>query len=206
MTWSLNEVTALARKAGRGAGQSWGLAEETGRVVNWLAARGVIAPTLLGRLLLRQDGLELTALAPRIESDDWVNDGWLCPIIAGATLSDRAATIGQQIVFHNLAQPLLIAPATASVALVRGAVLGLDWDGGGFVTDGRDLWLRGQKDHVDVARLTFDAVPQGAPLACTARVPVDAETTAILNTFAGRTYAPATEESRRAGAGGADAD
>ena len=134
MTWSLNEVTALARKAGRGAGQSWGIAEETGSVVNWLTARGVPAPAMLGRLLGRQDGVAYGSLAPRITGDDWANDGWLCPIVTGAALSDRVAMIGQQIVFHNLAQPLLIAPAVASVALLRRTVVGLDWDGGGFAT------------------------------------------------------------------------
>ena len=32
MNWSLNELDAMARKAARGAGYSWGLAEEAGRV------------------------------------------------------------------------------------------------------------------------------------------------------------------------------
>ncbi|THF93305.1 MAG: DUF3726 domain-containing protein, partial [Sulfitobacter sp. SK025] len=31
MIYSLNEIEALSRKAARGAGMSWGLAEETGQ-------------------------------------------------------------------------------------------------------------------------------------------------------------------------------
>ncbi|WP_172978117.1 DUF3726 domain-containing protein [Roseovarius sp. THAF27] len=37
MTWSLNEIEALARKPTRGAGYPWGLAEETGRAARWTA-------------------------------------------------------------------------------------------------------------------------------------------------------------------------
>ena len=36
MSWSLGETAALALKAARGAGMSWGLAEETAASVVWL--------------------------------------------------------------------------------------------------------------------------------------------------------------------------
>ena len=41
MTWSLNELEAETRKAIRGAGLSWGLSEDGGKAVRWLAAHGV---------------------------------------------------------------------------------------------------------------------------------------------------------------------
>ncbi|MEL7259121.1 MAG: DUF3726 domain-containing protein, partial [Pseudomonadota bacterium] len=40
MSWSLNEVESLARKAARGAGYSWGLAEEAGKATRWTCAAG----------------------------------------------------------------------------------------------------------------------------------------------------------------------
>ncbi|HAG24232.1 MAG TPA: DUF3726 domain-containing protein, partial [Alphaproteobacteria bacterium] len=41
MSWSLGETAALALKAARGAGMSWGLAEETAASVVWLHSRGL---------------------------------------------------------------------------------------------------------------------------------------------------------------------
>ena len=40
MTWSLNELEAEVKKAIKGAGLSWGLAEEGSKAVRWLAAHG----------------------------------------------------------------------------------------------------------------------------------------------------------------------
>ena len=41
MSWSLGETSALALKATRGAGLSWGLAEEAAGAVAWLHERGL---------------------------------------------------------------------------------------------------------------------------------------------------------------------
>lgn len=203
MICSLNEVTALARKAGRGAGQSWGIAEESGRVVNWLAARGVDGPGLMAALLVAQDGV---ALVPRIGAD-WANDGWLCPVITGTALSDRATALDDAVRFQRLVMPLLTAPAVATVALLRKIVLSMVWPTGGFITDGRDLWINGAGDMAVTAKLMAVARPVGPPLDCTARVPLSIETAKILNDFAVRTYAPVTAASRAgAGAQGPDND
>ena len=37
MSWSLGEIEGLAKKATRGAGYSWGLAEEAGRMAASIA-------------------------------------------------------------------------------------------------------------------------------------------------------------------------
>jgi hypothetical protein len=39
-SWSLGETGAIALKAARGAGMSWGLVEEASHAVIWLAHRG----------------------------------------------------------------------------------------------------------------------------------------------------------------------
>lgn len=203
MTWSLNEVTALARKAARGAGNSWGIAEEAGRAVNWLAARGVDGPGIMARLLVGQGGV---AMAPRIDAY-WADDGWLCPIMTGAALSDRAMALDDTVRFHRLAMPLLLAPAVATVARLRDVVLQVDWRDGSFVTDGRDLWVNANADNAETATMMAVSRPTAPARLCTARVRVDLETAAILNDFAVRTYAPATDASRAgAGAQGSDND
>ena len=41
MTFSLNEIEAIGKRAARGAGLPWGLAEEAGKAARWLTARGL---------------------------------------------------------------------------------------------------------------------------------------------------------------------
>ena len=51
MSWSLGETGALALKAARGAGMTWGLAEEASEAVVWLQARGLPGVSALCRYL-----------------------------------------------------------------------------------------------------------------------------------------------------------
>ena len=46
---SLNEIESLCKKAARGAGLSWGLAEEAGKAARWLSAHGLDGPGVLAR-------------------------------------------------------------------------------------------------------------------------------------------------------------
>ena len=74
MSWSLGETAALALKAARGAGMSWGLAEETAASVVWLHGRGLPGMSALCSYLGSTD-------TPR-------TDGPACPIITGCALID----------------------------------------------------------------------------------------------------------------------
>ena len=49
--YSLAEIDALSRKACRGAGYSWGLAEDAGKAVRWLTAYGLPGAETLSELL-----------------------------------------------------------------------------------------------------------------------------------------------------------
>lgn len=94
MNLSLNEIEALCKKAARGAGMSWGLAEEAAKAARWLSAQGMEGPALLAAQLRLNDGTDYAQLAPRIEADRWSSAGRsMCPLIAGATLSDHAQLI-----------------------------------------------------------------------------------------------------------------
>ena len=51
MSYALNEVEATAKRAARGAGYSWGLAEEASKATRWLCAKGIDGSAVLAGLL-----------------------------------------------------------------------------------------------------------------------------------------------------------
>ncbi|KMW60818.1 hypothetical protein AIOL_000983 [Candidatus Rhodobacter oscarellae] len=124
---SLGELQALAAKAARGAGLSWGLAEEAGWAVRWLEARGLAGAAALAGVL--PEGAPQIAL--------------------GAALADGSTPEPPA----EAAQHLLLRP---------------------FLEDTPSTQTRAQ---------------------------ISQDTLRVLNRYASRTYAPATEASRLAGAG-----
>lgn len=181
MSWSLGEIRALSVKAARGGGMPWGLAEEAGQAVHWLQGR-------------RAPGV--AALALNLQSRSERAGG--CPIAVGAALSDQGATVGE---VGLVRAPLLLCPFIARV----GAASTLTWPGVGIgITS---LALHTAADRSDL--LTAEAMcaitagrPDMPPLAAASRVDEgEAAFVKVLEQFAARTYAPATEASRLAGAG-----
>lgn len=175
----MGEIEALARKAAHGAGKPWGVAEEAGWAVRWLARAGLPGPEALAV------GLQNTA--------------GKCPLVFGCALSDPgdlnlSSTIGP-IVQPLLALPFLgrncpdgravvaaIGPARAKVssdtAVVSGTVPALG--------------------HIEVQGDC--AAPE--PVLSVSRVAeVTPDAMAVLKRFAARTYAPSTAASRALGAG-----
>ena len=102
---------------------SWGLAEEAGKAVRWLAARRLPAVALLADLLTRNDGLSYQALVPVPGAGAWhAPGGTLCPICIGAALSDRHGILpsaGEPLVLAETACPLLLAPFLPPAAVLR---------------------------------------------------------------------------------------
>lgn len=212
MSFSLNEIEAMGKRATRGAGLDWGIAEEAGKAARWLTAHGLPGPELLAELLTRNEDRSYEELAPVSVDGVWeARCGALCPLIAGAALSDRAAELatGHEIVLGSIAFPLLLAPYAACGARSRGAPVELGWSEVTLII-APDGGLAVQGETAAVAARTADAVhcrlagkdavtppPAGAGRA------VDAETWSRLSAYAHRTFAPATEASRALGAGGA---
>lgn len=203
MTWSLNEIEALSRKAAKGAGYSWGLAEEAGRAVRWLEARNQPGAEALAAHLRAVDGRNLVELSP--DAENWTATGTICPILAGTMLADGiAGTERDRINLNNLAYPLLILPFLSWMAEAQGIAIGIEIAGAQVVLcpDGT-LYAAGPVAFDTSASVTIlvnvrtkgQEVPAGLRSACSA------ETVSALGAFAHRTYAPATEESRLAGAG-----
>jgi hypothetical protein len=210
MTFSLNEVEAMGKRAARGAGLDWGIAEEAGKAARWLTARGLPGPELLAELLTRNEGKSYEELAPASIDGVWeAKSGWLCPLIAGAALSDRAAEVaaGRAFEFGSIAFPLLLAPYAASVARSRGAAIELCWPGvtltispdGGLAVEGDMAAVTApttKSAHCRSGRKDTVTPPARQPGRA-----VDAKAWNRLSAFAHRTFAPATEASRIAGAG-----
>ena len=209
MTFSLNEIEAMGKRAARGAGLPWGLAEEAGKATRWLTARGLPGAEQLAESLTRNDGADYRDLTPASADAVWqAPSGRLCPLVCGAALCDRAAEIagGLEIATGPIAQPLLLAPFAAGAAKLTGLAIELSWAGltmtvtpDGFRVDGDDMALTARSaDGVRCRRAGRDVAgtPTGAPDRA-----IDAETWSRLDAFAQRTFAPATEASRLAGAG-----
>ncbi|WP_293575171.1 DUF3726 domain-containing protein [Phaeobacter sp.] len=209
MSHSLNEIEAMAKRAARGAGLSWGLAEEAAKGTRWLASFGLPGTEMLARLLTVNDRVPAIDVSPvSLRAQVWHAPSYrMSPLIAGAALSDCAVRLMDRgsIEMASVTLPLLAVPFMAGAALRLGQPVSATWHGAQLTTDGRCLCVSGdpetlrleQADHVSFcapAQMTGPKEPM-------MRAEVCATSWAQLEAFAQRTFAPATEESRRLGAG-----
>lgn len=203
MSFSLNEVEATAKKAVRGAGYPWGLAEEAAKATRWLCARDVDGCAALARVLTRFDGTDAFSIPIDTEEAIWkAQTGMLCPIATGAALSDRAAVMGLDGVrIGDVAEPIMLAPFAALCAQQLETIVTVAWTDAVASTDGDQLGVEGspKASAKHVAVRTGGVVNR--PNRRTTRAIPAAKAWDTLNRFAHRTYAPATEESRLKGAG-----
>ena len=193
---SLGEAEALARKAARGAGFSWGMAEEAGRALRWLCARGLPGGAALARLLASPDAA-----------------GPACPLALGAAFADRAGLAEADDAAETetrlqVVHPLLFLPFAAGVAARGPVALQVDWPGARVLLSGTEVRMARKDGRATAERATVvcRAIPEaeaarGVPLAPGHRADIAPQALAVLERLAARTYAPATPESRLAGAG-----
>ena len=209
MTYSLNEIEAHAKKAARGGGYDWGVAEEAGKAVRWLASHDLPGAEALAVHLELQanDG------PPQTLDGDWSSaTGALCPLSAGVTLNDCADRLiaGCEQVMRNVTQPILVVPFVAWAALHVKAPLTVSWCSVRATTNGYDLCIEGSDEDIGMPQTSalqcFVAQGDHALLPPAMRGAASAEVWARLNTFAQRIYAPATEVSRLLGAGAGVSD
>ena len=195
MTYSLGEVEAISRKAARGAGFSWGMAEDEGKAVRWLCNWGLPgAEALAGYLDARRDAGGPSDTSSAIWS---AHSGTLCPITCGTVVSDRGA-LDTAVDLHALAWPLLIVPHVAWIA-PKGSV---SWPGSQLCWD-EHVRLSGPllTARADQVTLSTASKPDGTACQKIQRADLDDATLARLTRFAAKTYAPETEASKTTGAG-----
>ena len=202
MSFALNEVEVTAKKATRGAAYSWGLAEEASKATRWLCAQGVDGCATLAGLLRKTD--RATDMAPTSLEGQWQGaSGQLCALLAGASLSDCADRLSLGAIhMQNVIAPQLLVPFAAAVARQLGHAVTISWGDIGITTDGTGLDTT-DVPTTDIAKTVVVHLggDMGQPVAQHSRATPDADDWGYLNELAGRTYAPATEESRLKGAG-----
>lgn len=214
MSHSLNEIEALSKRASRGAGLSWGMSEEAGRAVRWLASHDLAGVDLLADVLTRNDQVPPDQTAPESLDGVWhAASGTLCPLSSGAALNDCAdrLAIGQSITMANMSHPLLVVPFAAWAAIHIGAAVKVSWADTDITTDGFRVWVEGPNGAVHQTQAVSVICAQADPLDDRAAMPALRGTVtpsgwARLGVFAHRTYAPATEQSRVLGAGAGESD
>jgi len=213
MGFSLNEIEAMGKRAARGAGLAWGIAEEAGKATRWLTARGYPGASLLADTLTRNDKQNYFELAPKDTDSIWqAPAGSLCPLITGVALCDRAVEVanGRVIELGMTAQPLLLAPYIAGAANLTGTSLAISWDDVVMILTPTDIAIDGNHDSLTMRstdRVLCRKVDElaepalSSPSSREAGRDVDATTWSRLAAFAQRTFAPSTEASRLSGAG-----
>lgn len=212
MTFSLNEVDATAKKAARGAGHSWGMAEEAGRATRWLCAHGFDGCGALAALLLKEDGAVLGNMAPNAVSDEWsAASSTLSALMAGAALSDSAFILAQgELRMRTVVLPMLLIPFAATAARQLKVSVTLEWAGASITTNGTDVSVAAETHALIAQSVDLVRIHQEGsllrPVSKQTRVSPQASDWDTLNLLARRTYAPATEESRLLGAGAGTSD
>ena len=217
-TLSLNEIESLCLKAARGAGMSWGLAEEAGFAAAWLAKRGIDGPTALLSQLKGAAGLAWGEICPVVEVGAMrpLGDGCLCPIALGAALCDFAALPEMAMTQAPLqvgpvSQPILLLPFLSALAAARGEVVEFNWSGETVIVSGQgqvagDILSIAMAASV-VARISLCPSTTDFHSSSASAVEIPADTLRQLNDFAICTTVPPSEKSRSdAGAGTSDND
>ncbi|MEZ5778599.1 MAG: DUF3726 domain-containing protein [Paracoccaceae bacterium] len=214
---SRNEVETLCAKAARGAGMSWGHAEEAGFATGWLSARGLDGPEALLTHIEKTHGKAWGDVCPVIEKGRWRPSAAdpLCPIALGATLNDfcglddgrledGALTVGP------ISHPLLVLPFLSHVAARLKRSIAVGWQGGSLRMDGEGAMTGDLTGFAALQEATLDLSttaesvrprPQKAMRTC------KRETFLRLNDFAMKTTVPPSDKSRTdAGSGTSDND
>ena len=184
MDLSMNEVEAQSRKAARGAGYSWGEAEDVGKAVRWLCQQGVDGCEHLAELLLA--------------GPDPTN----CPIRLGIHLSDTARILKFNPMYFGLvSNPILMVPFAASASAQIEQPLAINYDSWSAKVDRSAFEIAGEITRIAASAEVMTTAEPPKPSSLVSRTHPQTETWGTLSKFAHRTYAPATEESRILGAG-----
>ena len=204
LLWSLNEVDSICRKAARGIGLPWGMAEEAGRAARWLTEQGLPGAQSMAALLAMIDGRNYVSLVPQIDQSILPpSGGELCPVVTGVVLTDRDMT-GAPWATGPMMWPVLLLPFVAAT----GRPVIMSWNNVTVSVEGRILKTASRLSDLLVAHCDGVTLRPGLIEAklwdVTQQYPISRATAAALHGLAERTFAPATDASRNAGAGGAD--
>lgn len=185
MSFSLNEYEALCKKAARGSGMHWGQSEEVGKAARFLGAYGLDEGTLVLRA---------------IETFGPQNALWL-----GPALCDEGCAFEEPLVIKGIEAQALMLPFLHMMIFDQNVSLSITWDRFDAIVSSEGIFciLRDglyQSGPQDISISRFYG-SQHDVLRMQSRVNIPRDIFDRLNSFAQKTYAPATEVSRLAGAG-----
>ncbi len=218
-SFAIGEVESLVLKAYRGAGFSWGMAQEAGKAAAWLTAKRLPALDAFAALLNQIADLTHEQLSPNIKSSSWP-ERWvgsstlLCPVVCGAFLSDLGPAVVEKestVTLTSVASPLILLPFVATL----GVPLTLRMTNAEVSVDGDVIapfpvyeTVAGKLDvvlqlAVQRAASIGDKTEQagrGSDISLM-RGTGNVASIKLLQALAHQTYVPATQESRESGAG-----
>lgn len=210
MSYSLNEIEALAKRATRGAGLPWGLAEEAAMATRWLASFDLPGPELLASLLKQDDSVAFANVTPISLDGQWSGaSGRLSPLICGAALSDVAGRLkdAECIMMENVSHPLLLLPFAAGAARQIGSAVSLEWGDVLVASDGKVASITGSQEALNRCEVAHVVVRANASTSLSGaykprlRGLLSDDCLNRLQGFAMRAFAPITDRSRDLGAG-----
>ncbi len=211
MKRSLNEIEQTCRKAARGSGLPWGVADDTGRAARWLHAFQLDGVSSLAKLLERLDHRRLPEHAPQALDGIWQGRrSLLSPIMTGLALSDCLGMIQERrIETREIACPILVAGCLGQTILNREQSVTVSWASTRLSICRDRLTLTGDKSglYVDTAarliceKTLFDHDRGDSRHPQTGDTRVQAAAWEKLESRAHRTYVEASETSRLSGAG-----
>ncbi|WP_158818878.1 DUF3726 domain-containing protein [Methylocapsa sp. S129] len=209
---SLNEVESLAAKVGRGAGFSWGLAEEIGRGARRLAQGGFPWADALLALAEKAEAMQAPSPAQaeqwRVHRSETDSTTTLCPVRTAALLIDDPAIL-QAALMHlrNVGLPIWIVGVLAAPSAAGGFEVA--WPTASAWVDRQGVMPKAPGGAWLTPAADVTISPGAAPSRETRpprRTIVDDVVLTALGSFAARVNVPASESSRAMGAGGGSVD
>lgn len=208
MIVSRNEIESLALKAARGAGMSWGLAEEASVAAGWLAAHALPWAGTLADLLS-----SARTTSPPLITGDVIAPARpgtrLCPIMTGALLSDDGPR-ASSLEIRDLLAPVWLAPFLASWADADRAAC-LHWGGvrllvaqgvvAGTNNIPADTLAAAFAERITVALQPNDRSGRSPPRRERSGYVAPDDAWLALQAFEHKTFVPASAQSRLSGAG-----
>jgi len=211
---SFGELDALVLKAYRGAGFSWGMAQEAGRAASWLAQKDLPAGFYFSSLLQQIDSVDSRTLTPNVKVDDdtlkWMSaENALCPVICGTVLSDyglESFFAGvKPLVLGAVCCPAILLPFIADCAVAMKANVEIKVDDSPALIDATGAVYPSDVEALAVPCAQVVVSESSNVLRpCTtnsSRADLSIEDEEFLSKLAHRTYVAASDESRLSGAG-----
>ena len=220
--YSIGEISAMVRKAYRGSGMPWGLAEEAGWAAGWMAMHRLPGVESFAGMLTALDKLPVDKRLPQNvpvnPSQDSGTPGTiffaaspssvLCPVAAGVTIGDFFAgdTNWSTLTVGPVSYPVILLPFVDRLAIACRRRITVQWGDLTVITNGDGVRLDGDPSGLGVAQadqvtLLMQDIAGEPRRGVSRRGHGHPAAFKVLQKLAHRTYVPATELSRAAGAG-----